>query len=127
MTRADVILWGRRIGAALWDDRRDIGAFEYVPEFTRSGIEPAPLVMPLRPGVFEFPDLPRGTFKGLPGLLADSLPDKFGNLLINRWLAAWARWNSNPRPGPQAKARTGPWTSAAWSTSPTGSSRTGWN
>ena len=91
MTRADVILWGRRIGAALWDDRRDIGAFEYVPEFTRSGIEPAPLVMPLRPGVFEFPDLPRGTFKGLPGLLADSLPDKFGNLLINRWLAEQGR------------------------------------
>lgn len=91
MTRADVILWGRRIGAALWDDDRDIGVFEYVPEFTRSGIQPAPLAMPLRPGLFEFPDLPRGTFKGLPGLLADSLPDKFGNLLINRWLAEQGR------------------------------------
>ncbi|RKR00432.1 type II toxin-antitoxin system HipA family toxin [Maricaulis maris] len=91
MTRADVILWGRRIGAALWDDSRDIGAFEYVPEFTRSGIEPAPLAMPLRPGVFEFPDLPRAAFKGLPGLLADSLPDKFGHLLINRWLAEQGR------------------------------------
>lgn len=91
MTRADVILWGRRIGAALWDDDCDIGVFEYVPEFTRSGIQPAPLAMPLRPGIFEFPDLPRGTFKGLPGLLADSLPDKFGNLLINRWLAEQGR------------------------------------
>ncbi|WP_323762153.1 type II toxin-antitoxin system HipA family toxin [Maricaulis sp.] len=91
MTRADVILWGRRIGAVLWDDDRDIGVFEYVPAFTHSGIQPAPLAMPLRPGVFEFPDLPRGTFKGLPGLLADSLPDKFGNLLINRWLAEQGR------------------------------------
>jgi len=91
MTRADVILWGRRIGAVLWDDDRDVGLFEYVPEFTHSGIQPAPLAMPLRPGVFEFPDLPRGTFKGLPGLLADSLPDKFGNLLINRWLAEQGR------------------------------------
>lgn len=91
MTRADVILWGRRIGAVLWDDRRQIGTFEYVPEFTRSGIEVAPLTMPLRTGVFEFPALPRDTFKGLPGLLADSLPDKFGNLLIDRWLAEQGR------------------------------------
>jgi serine/threonine-protein kinase HipA len=91
MTRADVILWGRRIGAVLWDDRRRIGTFEYVPEFTRSGIEVAPLTMPLRRGVFEFPALPRHTFRGLPGLLADSLPDKFGNLLIDRWLAEQGR------------------------------------
>lgn len=91
MTRADVILWGRRIGAVLWDDRRQIGTFEYVPEFTRSSIEVAPLTMPLRTGVFEFPALPRDTFKGLPGLLADSLPDKFGNLLIDRWLAEQGR------------------------------------
>lgn len=91
MTRADVILWGRRIGAVLWDDRRQIGTFEYVPAFTRSGIEVAPLTMPLRTGVFEFPALPRNTFKGLPGLLADSLPDKFGNLLIDRWLAEQGR------------------------------------
>ncbi|MED5548301.1 MAG: type II toxin-antitoxin system HipA family toxin [Pseudomonadota bacterium] len=91
MTRADVILWGRRIGAVLWDDRRQIGTFEYVPAFTRSGIEVAPLTMPLRTGVFEFPALPRDTFRGLPGLLADSLPDKFGNLLIDRWLAEQGR------------------------------------
>ncbi|MFY0638181.1 type II toxin-antitoxin system HipA family toxin [Maricaulis maris] len=98
MTRADVILWGRRIGAVLWDDGRDVGAFEYVAEFTRSGIEPAPLTMPLQPGVFQFPGLPRGTFKGLPGLLADSLPDKFGNLLINRWLAEQGREPSSFNP-----------------------------
>ncbi|GLK52959.1 type II toxin-antitoxin system HipA family toxin [Maricaulis virginensis] len=91
MTRADVILWGRRIGAVLWDDRRQLGTFEYEPAFTRSGIEVAPLTMPLRTGVFEFPALPRDTFKGLPGLLADSLPDKFGNLLIDRWLAEQGR------------------------------------
>ena len=91
MTRADVILWGRRIGAVLWDDRRQIATFEYVPAFTRSGIEVAPLTMPLRTGVFEFPALPHDTFKGLPGLLADSLPDKFGNLLIDRWLTEQGR------------------------------------
>ncbi|XOV82402.1 MAG: type II toxin-antitoxin system HipA family toxin [bacterium] len=91
MTRARVILWGRDIGAVLWDPQRQVGAFEYTPEFVRSGIEVAPLSMPLRSGVYDFPDLPFTTFKGLPGLLADSLPDKFGNALINRWLAEQGR------------------------------------
>lgn len=91
MNRAEVTLWGRMIGAVLWDDRRDIGIFEYDPQFARSNIQVAPLTMPLRPGVFDFPELAPRTFKGLPGLLADSLPDKFGNLLINRWLAEQGR------------------------------------
>ncbi|WP_305096995.1 type II toxin-antitoxin system HipA family toxin [Croceibacterium aestuarii] len=91
MTRAVVNLWGRQIGAVLWDEDRDVGVFEYTPEFSRSGIEVAPLTMPLRSGVYDFPALNHETFKGLPGMLADSLPDKFGNALINRWLAEQGR------------------------------------
>ncbi|ATW03252.1 MAG: type II toxin-antitoxin system HipA family toxin [Parasphingorhabdus sp.] len=91
MTRAVINLWGRQIGAVLWDEGRNIGVFEYTPEFVRSGIEAAPLSMPLRSGVYDFPALPFETFKGLPGMLADSLPDKFGNALINRWLAEQGR------------------------------------
>ena len=91
MNRAEVFLWGSMIGAALWDETRTLGIFEYTPDFIASGIEVAPLTMPLRAGVFDFPALPRETFRGLPGLLADSLPDKFGNLLINRWLAEQGR------------------------------------
>ncbi|MEY1661664.1 type II toxin-antitoxin system HipA family toxin [Isoalcanivorax beigongshangi] len=91
MTRAEVWLWGRRIGAVVWDDARGYGVFEYDPAFLTSGIQLAPFTLPLRAGVFDFPALPRDTFKGLPGLLADSLPDKFGNLLIDRWLAQQGR------------------------------------
>lgn len=91
MTRAIVNLWGRQIGAALWDESRQQGVFEYTPEFVGSGIEVAPLTMPLRSGVYDFPGLASETFKGLPGMLADSLPDKFGNAVINRWLAEQGR------------------------------------
>jgi serine/threonine-protein kinase HipA len=56
-----------------------------------SGMEVAPLMMPLRPGPYTFANLDRTTFKGLPGLLADALPDKFGNLLIDQWLAGQGR------------------------------------
>jgi serine/threonine-protein kinase HipA len=91
MTRAEVWLWGKRIGAVVWDPARALGVFEYDPDFVRSGIQVAPLKMPLRAGVHDFPGLPQQTFHGLPGLLADSLPDKFGNLLINRWLAEQGR------------------------------------
>lgn len=91
MTRATVHLWGRQIGAVLWEESRQLGIFEYTPEFVGSGIQVAPLTMPLRTGVYDFPSLPKETFKGLPGLLADSLPDKFGNAVINRWLAEQGR------------------------------------
>ncbi len=90
-TRADIRLWGRRIGAVLWDDSRSTGTFEYDPAFLASSIEIAPLTVPLRAGPFDFPHLPKGTFHGLPGLLADSLPDRFGNTLINPWLAEKGR------------------------------------
>ncbi|MXP15741.1 type II toxin-antitoxin system HipA family toxin [Altererythrobacter confluentis] len=98
MSRAVVNLWGRQIGAVLWDEDRDVGVFEYTPEFTRSGIEVAPLTMPLRSGVYDFPALNHDTFKGLPGMLADSLPDKFGHALINRWLAEQGRTTDSFNP-----------------------------
>lgn len=88
---ARVILWGRDIGAVTWLDARAVGVFQYTPEFAASGIEVAPLVMPLRAVPYEFPTLANDTFFGLPGMLADSLPDKFGNTLINAWLAGQGR------------------------------------
>ncbi|MDX1562291.1 MAG: type II toxin-antitoxin system HipA family toxin [Gammaproteobacteria bacterium] len=91
MTDARVRLWGRDIGAVSWIADRDIAAFQFAPEFVGSGIEVAPLTMPLANRVYEFPDLARETFKGLPGMLADSLPDKFGNALIDAWLARAGR------------------------------------
>jgi serine/threonine-protein kinase HipA len=90
-TVAEVRLWGRSIAAVSLADGADVAEFEYDPAFTRSGIEVAPLVMPLRAGVFSFPELARESFAGLPGLLADSLPDRFGNALINAWLATQGR------------------------------------
>lgn len=91
MTSARIILHGSHIASVVWDENRELGIFEYHPGFLSSDIEIAPLTMPLRQGTFTFPELGRESFKGLPGLLADSLPDKFGNLLINRWLAEQGR------------------------------------
>lgn len=90
-TTAEVLLWDRPVGALAWDAARRVGTFEYAFDFLGSGIELAPLVMPLRAGTFAFPGLPERSFKGLPGMLADSLPDRFGNLLIDQWLASQGR------------------------------------
>lgn len=91
MTLAAVRLWGRRIGAVRWDARRELGEFEYDPEFAGSDIQVSPLVLPLGRGVHSFPELPRASYHGLPGLLADVLPDRFGNALIDAWLAGQGR------------------------------------
>ena len=91
MSLAGVHLWGTRIGAVAWDPERELGRFEYDPEFLESGIEVAPLAMPLSREVYAFPELGREAFRGLPGLLADSLPDRFGNALIDAWLARQGR------------------------------------
>ena len=88
---AKVQLWGRTIGAVSLEAGRDVAAFEYDAEFAGSGIQLSPLVMPLSGQVHQFPELPRNTFHGLPGLLSDSLPDKFGNALIDAWLATQGR------------------------------------
>jgi serine/threonine-protein kinase HipA len=85
------MLWGSLIGAVTWLEDREIGVFQYSPDFLGSGIQPAPVAMPLAEFPYEFPALARNTFKGLPGLLADSLPDRFGNAVIDAWLAAQGR------------------------------------
>src|ERR1700710_1271883 len=91
MTTASIHLYNTQIGAVTWDSERELGIFEYDEAFQRSGIEISPIHLPLGSGRFSFPGLPRETFKGLPGLLADSLPDKFGNLLIDQWLTQQGR------------------------------------
>jgi serine/threonine-protein kinase HipA len=88
---AEVRLWGRTIGAVTQDDGRDYATFQFTSEFADSGIQVSPITMPLGRQPYQFPDLPRGTFQGLSGLLADSLPDRFGNALIDTWLAAQGR------------------------------------
>ena len=91
MTTARVMLWGKSIGAVSWDESAGLAHFEYESDFVPSGIEIAPHTMPLAKQIYSFPALPRETFHGLPGLLADSLPDDFGNALINTWLAGQGR------------------------------------
>jgi len=88
---ADIVLWGNPIGSAVWDATRELALFEYAPDFLDSGIQLAPLTMPLREQVYSFPELARESFHGLPGMLADSLPDRFGNLLIDEWLVRTGR------------------------------------
>jgi serine/threonine-protein kinase HipA len=88
---AEVRLWGRRIGAVSLEEGQRTAAFAYDPAFTGSGIEVAPLMMPLRDTVYTFPDLNPRSFHGLPGMLADCLPDKYGNALIDAWLATQGR------------------------------------
>lgn len=91
MTAAEVYLWGTKIGAVVFDSETGLGSFEYDPAFLTSGIEVAPIVMPLSRRVYMFPELARQSFHGLPGLLADSLPDKFGNAVIDAWLRSQGR------------------------------------
>lgn len=86
-----VFVWGELVGAVAFDPRLGAYVFNYTPEWARRKIELAPLTMPLREydpsRPFAFPSLSKDTFKGLPGLLADSLPDTFGNALIDAWMA----------------------------------------
>ena len=86
----EVRIWGRMVGAVALDPKLGYYAFEYAPAFARSGIELAPLTMPLAAArePFVFPDLPELTYKRLPALLADALPDDFGNSLIDAWMAS---------------------------------------
>ena len=83
----DVSIWGMKVGALVWDAAAGMAVFEYDSKFRRSGLELAPLTMPLAMGnrPFSFPTNRTECFKGLPGLIADSLPDKFGNQIITEW------------------------------------------
>lgn len=92
VTTAYIHLWGIRVGAVLWHDEHEYASFEYDPDFLKSGIEVSPFLMSVDDawrgsGIFSFRNLNKDTFRGLPGLLADSLPDKFGNAIIDAWLA----------------------------------------
>lgn len=91
MTPAQVKLWGATVGYVVWDANRACGVFEYDPRFKKLGIELAPMHMPLGDEIFAFPALNEDTYKGLPGMLADALPDKFGNALIDQCLAETGR------------------------------------
>lgn len=83
----DVKLWGQFVGSLVWDSTMDMAVFEYDSRFRRNGLELAPLTMPLSQGQrpFSFPANRTDCFKGLPGLIADALPDKFGNQIITEW------------------------------------------
>jgi len=91
MNTAEVMLWGTKIGIVAFDAASGLGSFEYDPAFLASEIEVAPIAMPLSSRVYSFPELAQKSFHGLPGLLADSLPDKFGNAVINAWLQSQGR------------------------------------
>jgi serine/threonine-protein kinase HipA len=95
MNTAFVKIWGEVAGAVAWDESTGVASFEYSSEFKRLGWDLSPLKMSIQSPktIFNFPELkparnsPVDTFKGLPGLLADVLPDTYGNQLINSWLA----------------------------------------
>lgn len=91
MTTATVKLWGSNIGYVAMDKQESFARFEFDPEFIKRKVELAPLMMPARSGIYQFQELPALAFHGLPGLLADSLPDKYGQQLINVWLAQTGR------------------------------------
>ena len=86
-----VILWETEIGYLHLNDDKKYASFEYNKNFVQNGVELSPIKMPLSNRVYEFPELSNSSFKGVPGLLADSLPDKFGNAVIDQWLAKEGR------------------------------------
>lgn len=102
VSTAFVYLWGKRVGAVAWDKVTGIGSFEYDPAFQQQNWNVAPILMPIdsaKGRVFNFPELANNsTFKGLPGLLADVMPDRYGNSLINAWLAQQGRPASSMSP-----------------------------
>ena len=103
VTAANILLWGNNIGAVIWDEKRMLASVEFAPSFAKLGLNVAPLTMPLSEiaqgnRLFSFPGLNRETFSGLPGLLADSLPDRFGNALLDSWLASQGRTKQGVNP-----------------------------
>lgn len=94
---ARVILFGIPVGTFRWDEQYSLARFEYDKGFAGKGLEPAPLTMPVREGVvYSFGNLNWDTFNGLPGMLADSLPDTYGRTLFEKWLSLTGRTSGNP-------------------------------
>lgn len=87
-TTAEVYLWGTRVGIIHQELDKPYASFEYDGDFLQSGIEISPVMMPLSNNVYEFPLLSGEPFFGMPGLVADSLPDDFGNKVIEQWLVS---------------------------------------
>jgi len=106
MQAAEVKIWGKLAGAVAWDATTGYATFEYDPTFKQSGWDLSPLKMPVSDSrtEFSFPELRKDrnsqhdTFKGLPGLLADALPDSYGNQLINLWLTQQGRREDSMNP-----------------------------
>lgn len=93
---AQVKMFGKTVGYVNWDPLYGVARFEYDSEFVRSGIQPSPILMPARDGrIYSFRDLNQDTFKGLPGMLADSLPDTYGRALFDKWLSLTGRTSGN--------------------------------
>jgi len=91
MEAIKVTYHNHEVGAVSFDSNKGVGAFEYSPAFIKKGIELSPIKMPLSKQIYSFPELNFYTYKGLPGLIADSLPDDFGNTVLNAWAAAQGR------------------------------------
>lgn len=93
---AKVKLYGQDLGTFKWDSRYNAAQFEYTDSFVGKGLEPSPIMMPAKKGrIYSFPDIGKETFKGLPGMLADSMPDTYGRALFDRWLALTGRSSGN--------------------------------
>lgn len=94
---ARVKMFGMNIGTFKWDDTYDMARFEYDEHFVGKGLEPSPLMMPVKQGrIYSFGNLNRDVFYGLPGMLADSLPDTYGRALFDKWLSMVGRTSGNP-------------------------------
>lgn len=89
---------GLEVGAVSFDTETGRGAFEYSASFIRTGIELSPIKMPLSRRIYSFPELSFDTFRGLPGLIADSLPDDFGNAVLNAWVASQGKQTADITP-----------------------------
>ena len=97
VTLAYVNIWGHRAGVVMWNENTQSAAFEYDPAFERLGLDLSPIMMPMNPHrPYQFTAISKETFMGLPGLLADALPDAYGKALLDRWLATTGRTFANP-------------------------------
>lgn len=97
ITLADIYLWGQHAGTVAWDENYQAASFEFAPEFASGQWDISPLMMPVRQRqIYQFPSLNKDTFVGLPGLLADALPDAFGKALLDKWLVSVGRTFANP-------------------------------